>query len=77
MSLVDNNWRDQGPSTDGLRKSVANLLEREQVQVRKRIDTMRAIEVLVRAAIVDAPKPATKIALAELGAKVMRLVGDL
>jgi curli biogenesis system outer membrane secretion channel CsgG len=73
---VDNNWRDRGPSTESLRRAIGNLLAREQSAARAKLDLMRAVEVVIRAAIVDAGTTQGKVDCAALGCQVMALIGN-
>jgi hypothetical protein len=68
--------RDRGPSTESLRRAVGNLLAREQSAARAKIDLMRALEVICRAAITDADNTQSKVDLAALSCQVMTLVGN-
>lgn len=76
MSLLDNNWRDQSDSTKALRHSVSLLLAREQLAAQARLDLLRAVDVLCRAAVVDAPTAAAKKAVCELGCQLYQLIGN-
>ena len=76
MSLLDNNWRDQSDSTKALRHSVSMLLAREQLAAQARLDLLRAVDVLCRAAVVDAPTAAAKKAVCELGCQLYQLIGN-
>jgi len=76
VSLLDNNWRDQSDSTKALRHSVSLLLAREQLAAQARLDLLRAVDVLCRAAVVDAPTAAAKKAVCELGCQLYQLIGN-
>ena len=76
MSLLDNNWRDQSDSTKALRHSVSLLLAREQLAAQARLDLLRAVDVLCRAAVVDAPTAAAKKAVCELCCQLYQLIGN-
>jgi len=76
VSLLDNNWRDQSDSTKALRHSVSMLLAREQLAAQARLDLLRAVDVLCRAAVVDAPTAAAKKAVCELGCQLYQLIGN-
>ena len=74
--LVNPSWKDQGDSTKSLRHSVSLLLAREQLAAQARLDLLRAVDVLYRSAVVDAPTAAAKKAVCELGCQLYQLIGN-